>query len=86
VTSPLVQRARDAGQSRRLSLLEAILNTLIGFWISVLANLFLLPIWGFKVSLLQSIEIGIAFTLVSILRSYLLRRAFNYFHVSRKGS
>lgn len=86
MTSHLPQRGRLAGQSRRSSLLEALLNTLIGFWISVLANLFLLPIWGFKVSLVQSIEIGIVFTLVSILRSYGLRRAFNYFHISREHS
>ena len=76
-TPPLPQR----GQSRRASLAEAMLNTLIGFWISVLANALLLPLWGFKVSMAQSIEIGIAFTFVSILRSYVLRRAFNFYHI-----
>ena len=85
MTSPLLQRARARGQSRKASLLEAILNTLIGFWISVLANLFLLPLWGLKVSLVQSIEIGVVFTFVSILRSYLLRRAFNFYHITRRS-
>lgn len=81
MTSPLLQRARARGQSRRASLVEAILNTMIGFWISVLANILLLPLWGFSPSLTQSIEIGIAFTFVSILRSYILRRAFNFYHI-----
>lgn len=68
------------GQSKRSSALEALLNVLIGFWISVGANIFLLPLWGYKVSLTQGVEIGLAFTLVSFLRSYLLRRAFNLYH------
>lgn len=72
---------RTKGQSARASALEALLNILIGFWISVGANIFLLPIWGYKVSLVQGVEIGLAFTLVSFLRSYLLRRLFNYIHI-----
>ena len=68
------------GQSKRSSALESLLNILIGFWISVGANIFLLPLWGYKVSLTQGVEIGLAFTLVSFLRSYLLRRAFNFYH------
>ena len=71
------------GQSQRASALEALLNILIGFWISVVANIVLLPLWGYHVSATQGIEIGLAFTLVSFLRSYLLRRLFNYFHISR---
>lgn len=74
------------GQSQRASALEAVLNTLVGFWVSTLANIFLLPLWGFSPSLTQGIEIGILFTLISLLRSYLLRRAFNYFHIRQKTS
>lgn len=71
---------RAKGQSARASALESLLNILIGFWISVGANIFLLPLWGYSVSLTQGVEIGLAFTLVSFLRSYLLRRAFNLYH------
>jgi hypothetical protein len=74
------------GQSKKASLLEAILNTLIGFWIAVLANYFLLPLWGLAVSLTQSVEIGLLFTWIAILRGYILRRLFNYWHVSRECS
>ena len=71
------------GQSRKHSALEALLNILIGFWISVLANRWLLPIWGYQVSMSQAIEIGLLFTWISLIRSYLLRRLFNFFHISK---
>lgn len=71
------------GQSRRASLAEAILNILIGFGISVAANIWLLPLWGFSPSLSQGIEIGILFTWISLVRSYVLRRLFNFFHTRR---
>ena len=70
------------GQSRRASLAEAILNVLLGFWISVAANIWLLPLWGFHPSVSQEVEIGILFTWISLARSYVLRRLFNFFHIS----
>lgn len=71
------------GQSRRASLAEAVLNVILGLWISVLANIWLLPLWGFHPSLSQGVEIGLLFTLISLVRSYLLRRLFNLLHVRR---
>ena len=71
------------GQSHLASLAEAFCGVLIGFWISVLANRWLLPFWGYQVSMSQAIEIGLLFTWISILRSYLLRRLFNFFHISK---
>ena len=68
------------GQSKSASLCEAITNVSFGFGISVLANFYVLPLWGFKVSPRASLEIGLAFTLISVLRSYLLRRLFNWYH------
>ena len=74
------------GQSRRASLAEAFLNILIGFWISVAANIWLLPLWGFSPSIHQGIEIGLLFTLISLVRSYLLRRLFNWLHIKTRSS
>ena len=68
------------GQSKSASLCEAITNVSFGFGISVLANFYVLPLWGFKVSPRTSLEIGLAFTLISVIRSYLLRRLFNWYH------
>lgn len=72
--------SRPLGQSRRASLAEACLNTLAGLFIATLANLYLLPLWGFHPSLAASLEIGLLFTFISILRGYALRRLFNHFH------
>lgn len=73
------------GQSRRASLAEAFLNILIGFWISVAANIWLLPLWGFSPSVSQGIEIGLLFTWISLVRSYVLRRLFNLLHLRQSA-
>lgn len=65
------------GQKKSHSILESIFNTIVGFGISMSANLIVLPWFGFKVSLKSAFGIGIIFTIISIIRSYLLRRLFN---------
>ena len=65
------------GQKKSHSAIEAIFNTVIGFGISMTANLIVLPIFGYKVGISQAFWIGIIFTLISIVRSYILRRIFN---------
>ena len=64
-------------QSRRNSAFEAVTNVAIGYLVSVLANVLILPLFGYNVTIGDSFAIGLAFTLVSLVRSYLLRRAFN---------
>jgi hypothetical protein len=64
-------------QSRRHSALEAAANVAIGYGINVAANLALLPLFGLPVDAGQAAGIGLAFTGISLARSYLLRRAFN---------
>jgi len=64
-------------QSKRNSALEAATNVSIGYLVSVLANVLILPLFGYNVTIGDSFAIGLAFTLVSLVRSYLLRRAFN---------
>lgn len=43
----------------------------------MIANLIVLPWFGFKVSVSQAFNIGVIFTFISIARSYILRRLFN---------
>lgn len=64
-------------QTRTGSAIEAFVNVAVGFGVSMLANLIVLPWFGFKVSVGSAFGIGIIFTLISIVRSYLLRRLFN---------
>lgn len=65
-------------QSRRMSAIEAFCNVLIGYLVSVVANIIILPLFGYNVTVGDSFAIGFAFTVVSLARSYALRRIFNW--------
>ena len=64
-------------QSKIDSFIEAWLNVLIGFGISVLANFVIFPLVGIGASTTQIIAVGIFMTFVSVVRSYLIRRFCN---------
>ena len=64
-------------QSKRHSALEAVANVAIGYLISVAANVVVLPLFGYAVSVADGFAIGLVFTAISLVRSYVLRRAFN---------
>jgi hypothetical protein len=64
-------------QSRMGSFYEACINILIGFTINWVANMTLLPMFGFNVTGTQAFNIGLLFTGVSIARQYIIRRWFN---------
>jgi hypothetical protein len=64
-------------QNRINSFIESVVNVIIGFLINFIANIYILPLFGFNITINQSIQIGLIFTLISIIRSYLIRRWFN---------
>jgi hypothetical protein len=64
-------------QSRIMSATEAITNVAIGYLVSVIANIIVLPMFGYDVTIADSFAIGLAFTIISLARSYILRRIFN---------
>jgi hypothetical protein len=64
-------------QSRVGSLIEALVNIVIGFSINWFANMAVLPLFGFHVTGGQAFGIGIVFTGISLARSYVIRRWFN---------
>jgi hypothetical protein len=63
-------------QSRRMSLVEAVSNTVIGYLLALIVQLIAFPLFGLDVSLADNIAIALLFTAVSIARSYTLRRLF----------
>lgn len=65
------------GQSKRASFAEAIANTSIGYGVSILAQIVIFPAFGLRASLPQNLAIGACFTLVSLVRGYVVRRLFN---------
>lgn len=62
-------------QSRAMSLLEAVVNTAIGYVEAARAQLAILPVFGLRASLVQRLRIGGAMTLVSVTRGHAPRRA-----------
>jgi hypothetical protein len=64
-------------QSRLMSATEAATNVAIGYLVSVAANIIVLPVFGYDVTIADSFAIGLAFTAISLARSYILRRVFN---------
>ncbi len=64
-------------QTRLGSLIEALINVAIGFGINFCANLLILPLIGFQISMGQNLFIGVLYTVISVARSYVVRRWFN---------
>ncbi len=63
-------------QSRAAALFEAGANVLVGYLVALAAQQVVFPIFGIHTSLAQDSAIAAAFTAVSLVRSYLLRRVF----------
>ena len=71
-------------QSRVMSLVEAAANVFVGYGVAVATQMMVFPWFGFSTTLRQNLQMGLIFTVVSLLRSYVLRRAFNHFAVTGK--
>lgn len=65
------------GQSKLHSVIESIINILIGFGFGLAGQILIYPLYGMEVSIAVNIQISIWFTAISFLRSYLIRRWFN---------
>ena len=64
-------------QSKRDSLIETLTNVGIGWFISFIANMLVLPLFGYNINLTDGVLISIIFTVISIIRGYVVRRWFN---------
>lgn len=64
-------------QTRLGSLYEAWINVAIGYAINFTANWLIFPMFGWHISLSQNLALGVLYTVISVARSYLIRRYFN---------
>lgn len=60
-----------------MSAVEAVANVAIGWGVNVVANMIVLPWFGYAVTARDAVGIGVVFTAISLVRSYGLRRLFN---------
>jgi len=63
-------------QSRLMSLVESVANVVVGYGVAVLTQILIFPIFGLHTTLAQNLKMGAIFTIVSIARSFALRRVF----------
>ena len=64
-------------QSKKQSLIESLTNTAVGYAVAVLSQIAIFPMFGIETTVRQNMTIGLWFTAISIVRSYVLRRLFN---------
>ena len=67
-------------QNKKQSLIEALLNVLIGTLIFFTSLFLIFPILGIESNVEKNTIISVYFTSLSILRNYFLRRYFNKRH------
>ena len=67
-------------QTKKQSIIEVIANTVVGFIISVGVSVFLFPLMGIPVTFGENLGITLIFTVISLVRSFVMRRIFNKIH------
>ncbi len=71
-------------QSRQLSLLEAVTNVAVGYVLAVATQIVVFPAFGLQANLGDNLAIGAVFTGISLIRSYALRRLFEFLAARNK--
>ena len=64
-------------QPRIYSLIESVANVAIGFGVALVTQIIVFPIFGLHATIGDQLGIAAIFTVVSIARSYMVRRLFN---------
>lgn len=60
-----------------MSFIEACANIAVGYGVALLSQIFVFPLYDIHVPLSTNLWIGAWFTVISLARSYVLRRWFN---------
>jgi len=72
-------------QSRLMSLVESLANVLVGYGVAVATQMAVFPLFGLAVTVTENLLMGLIFTVVSIVRSYALRRSFEALRVRQSA-
>ncbi len=72
-------------QSRLMSGVEAVANVAVGYGVAVVTQMLVFPLFGLETTLQANLAIGLIFTAVSLVRSYLLRRAFETLRIRSRA-
>ena len=64
-------------QTKFQSFIESTVNILIGYFTALASQLLIFPLFNINITIQDNLLIGLYFTLISLIRSYLVRRYFN---------
>lgn len=64
-------------QSKTQSFVESLTNVSIGYMIAVLSQLVIFPLFGIYLPMQDNLLIALYFTVISLVRGYVIRRWFN---------
>ena len=67
-------------QTRLQSFIESFINVAIGYGVALISQILVFPLFGINIPMESNLLIGAIFTVISIARSYLVRRVFNRIH------
>lgn len=67
-------------QTKIQSGIEAATQTVVAFGLATLIQPIVFKLWDIHVNYGESMQIAVVFTLVSLVRSYIVRRVFNAYH------
>ena len=64
-------------QTKRQSLIETLTSVFVGWLIGVILNLTILPLFDYNITVVDSLWVSLIFTVISVVRGYLIKRFFN---------
>ena len=64
-------------QSKKESLIETLTSVFVGWLIGVILNMLVLPLFDYNITVVDSLWVSLIFTVVSVIRGYVIRRFFN---------
>lgn len=74
---PEPEEAKEVSQSKKMSFVESCANVAVGYGVAVASQVAIFPLFGIHVPLRTNLGIGLWFTAISLVRSYIIRRCFN---------
>jgi hypothetical protein len=66
-----------------MSFVESVTSILVGFGISLTAQIYFLPLLGVSISFHQNLTFALIMTVISIARQFVMRRIFEALHIRR---
>jgi len=77
------ESAISYSQSRKHSFFESIMNVVVGFGVALTSQIIIFPYYDIHIPIQSNLAIGGWMTIISIIRSYVLRRCFNKITINK---